>query len=199
MRAGLLPALLAALATAALPHAPARANIYTWIDAKGLVNVSNLPPPEGVRVIRDTPEPPRDPARDAAAREAARQAELQVLQGQVIELQSALEQTRREAAAPVAAPSTTVIVYPPPAPVQYSEPTPWPQVEYAAAPFVPGCDFGFNCGFWGGAYPGVVVVGVPTVRYPAHHRHGPRRDLHSGMRYPFALPPLRAAPALALR
>ena len=83
MRAGLLPGFLAALAAAALAHVPARASIYTWIDAKGLVNVSNLPPPDDVRVIRHTPEPPRDPAR-----EAARQAELQALQGQVVEMTS---------------------------------------------------------------------------------------------------------------
>ena len=199
MRAGLLPGFLATLAATAFVHVPARANIYTWIDAKGLVNVSNLPPPEGVRVIRDTPEPPRDPAREAAAREAARQLELQALQGHLMELQNALEQTRREAAAPVVAPSTTFIVYPPPA--QYAEPAPWPQVEYAAAPSAPGCDFGFNCGFWGGPgfYPSVVVVGVPTMRHPGHRSHGPRRDVRPGGRSPFALPALRAPPALVLR
>jgi len=57
----------------------AQADIYTWTDKNGVVNVSNLPPPEGVRPTRVTHEAPKDPAREAAAREAAHLAELRAL------------------------------------------------------------------------------------------------------------------------
>ena len=40
----------------------ARADIYTWTDAGGRVNISNLAPPEGARVtsvLHETPKPTR--------------------------------------------------------------------------------------------------------------------------------------------
>ena len=36
----------------------ARADIYTWTDAKGTVNVSNVAPPEGTRITRVVQESP---------------------------------------------------------------------------------------------------------------------------------------------
>src|SRR5689334_22941462 len=38
----------------------ARAEIYTWIDASGVTNVSNLPPPDGAKVtkVQHAPPPP---------------------------------------------------------------------------------------------------------------------------------------------
>ena len=57
-----------------------QAEIYTWVDPTGVVNLSNLAPPDGVRVTRVTHEAaPRVPSASDVAREAARQAELQAL------------------------------------------------------------------------------------------------------------------------
>src|SRR5439155_26380625 len=49
----------------------AYADIYTWVDASGATNVSNLSPPEGVRVTRVTHENPQKPVRLETARDAA--------------------------------------------------------------------------------------------------------------------------------
>jgi hypothetical protein len=54
---------------------PARADVYTWLDASGAVTISNLAPPDGARVVSVTQEkPPEVLAREHVAREAARQA-----------------------------------------------------------------------------------------------------------------------------
>jgi len=50
----------------------AHADIYTWADASGSVNVSNLEPPQGARVISVTHTSPADAARENASRDAAR-------------------------------------------------------------------------------------------------------------------------------
>jgi len=56
----------------------AHAEIYTWVDASGVTNVSNLPPPDGVKVTKvQRSLPPEILAREDAARDAARQAEAQ--------------------------------------------------------------------------------------------------------------------------
>ena len=152
----------------------AHANIYTWVDAKGVVNVSNVAPPEGVRILRNTPDPPPDPARDAA-REFARLAELQALQHQVAQLQQDLDQTRREAAA-VASTPPVIVVYPPAPAPQYAGMAANDSGGYAQP--VSACDYSFNCGFWGwpGVYSSIVVANVPAVRYPRQHRFAPVRD-----------------------
>ena len=41
---------LVALLVGALGSQLARADIYTWVDTSGTVNVSNIAPPEGTRV-----------------------------------------------------------------------------------------------------------------------------------------------------
>src|SRR5215831_19019459 len=60
----------------------AHADIYTWVDASGALNVSNLQPPDDARVIRVTKDAPA-PAVDAQAlAERVKQLEAQVAQAQ---------------------------------------------------------------------------------------------------------------------
>jgi hypothetical protein len=64
----------------------AHADLYTWVDASGGVNVSNLAPPSGVRVtnviVASAPKTTNDYARDAA-----RDAEVQALKERVRQLE----------------------------------------------------------------------------------------------------------------
>ena len=76
----------------------ARGDIYTWVDGAGVTNVSNLPPPEGVRTSNVARAAPNDPAREAALREAARESEMRALNERVQQLQAEVEQSRREIA-----------------------------------------------------------------------------------------------------
>ena len=75
-----LPALLAG--TFGLE--PAHADLYTWVDASGGVNVSNLAPPEGVRITNVIPA---SPTATHDAREAVRDAEVQALAKRVRQLE----------------------------------------------------------------------------------------------------------------
>src|SRR3954452_14923482 len=94
----LLPTLasasLAGLLLAGFSQA-AHADIYTWVDASGAVNVTNLPPPKSARVIHVVPDSPRPPvtAADAAAAAAAARAsqEAQALSDRVHELELQVE------------------------------------------------------------------------------------------------------------
>jgi len=67
---------------------PAHADIYTWVDLSGIVNVSNLAPPENVRVtnvIHASAPKTRTPA--DAVRDPARDAELHALTERVRQLE----------------------------------------------------------------------------------------------------------------
>jgi hypothetical protein len=75
-----LPALLAG--TFGLE--PAHADLYTWVDASGGVNVSNLAPPEGVRITNVIPA---SPTATHDAREAVRSAEVDALTKRVRQLE----------------------------------------------------------------------------------------------------------------
>ena len=105
------------------------ADMYVWTDKAGVTNISNLPPPEGMRIVSVTHSAPKDPAQEAAFREAARQAEMRALNERVQQLQAAVEQARREPPAPIVvqqAPAPPpapyiVVVSPPPAPA-YPQP-----------------------------------------------------------------------------
>jgi hypothetical protein len=127
----------------------ARADIYTWVDPSGTVNVSNLAPPEGVRVnkvIRESA--PNTRARDDAARDAARQAEVQALAERVRQLQDEVDRARRQV--PMQADYRAI---PPPVVPYQVEPAP-PPAQYAAdvAPSTTiGCDLAWmGCGLgWG--------------------------------------------------
>ena len=98
-----LPVILAGTVVATCAHA----DIYTWVDQEGMVNVSNLAPPEGVRVTKVTREIAPAPAsmvaqRNDLAREAARDAELQALNARVAQLQDEVDRATRETSEPVA-------------------------------------------------------------------------------------------------
>jgi Domain of unknown function (DUF4124) len=180
MRIRLLTAVLPAVLASSLGWQSARADIYTWVDAAGTVNVSNLSPPEGARVTSVTREKPRmPPTPEDVAREAARQAELQALADRVRQLEDEVQVAQR----PAPPPQVVYVPIPAPAPppVQY-------QVELTP-PATGGCDPSWaGCsGWWGAAYyPASVVV----VRAPGFHRFPAP---HAGRGFP-GHRPVRAAP-----
>lgn len=147
----------------------AQADIYTWVDAKGTVNMSNVAPPEGVHVTKVTQDSPPLvlPPRDLAA-EAARQAEVQALAARVMQLEYEAEFSRRQVAAMPA--------YAPSAPVYVPQYVPMPEPAQTA---YNGCDSSWQqCGAgwspW--FYPTTVfVVGSPGFRRPQPPFHGGRK------------------------
>jgi hypothetical protein len=199
LRRALPTPLLTLLAFAcALP--PAHADIYTWTDDKGRVNISNLEPPDGARVTNVMRENKAMTAANEAAREAARErerealkeAEVRALAERVRQLQAEVENARRPAPPPV------VAAAPAPAYVPYSgEYAPPPVAQYNfinASPTMgggggggygcytgwPDCQFGWYPGFYPGFYP--VSVVLPRDRHfrrdhfparPTPHPRGP--------------------------
>ena len=144
------------------------ADIYTWVDASGTTNVSNIAPPEGTHVtgvIKASAVKPADP-------DALRDAEVRALAERVRQLQDEVEFARHPPPAPVAYPFSA-----PPPPMQYAAAAMPPAVQYyeTGSPPVQGtmCDPAFQfCGLgWGfGGVPAVVVVAAPYGR----HFHGVR-------------------------
>ena len=170
--------LVLALLGFALSVPAARADIYTWTDANGRVNISNLTPPEGVHVTSVVREAPKPPMAVQLAVTAPPQQDVQALNDRLRQLELEVELARRQT------PPTIIYASAPaqqPA-VQYSyapEPAPAPSYGYGYGGY--GCDpswFGCGFGFAPYWYPGVVVV-----RTPAFHRH----DFGRG-RYPTAAP-----------
>ena len=168
-----LPAVFATVLGAQVAHA----DIYTWVDASGTINVSNVAPPDGVRVIHvvraSDPVPPGDLA--------ARDAQVRALTERIGQLEDQVEMAQHQAPPPVIYPPipppvvqyvNVVNVMPPPA--QY-EPSPAP--EPAA-----GCDSSWmDCGFaWTPVYypAGVVLLRPPYAPrphpYPGGHRFAAR-------------------------
>ena len=175
-----LPAILAATLGLELAHA----DIYTWVDASGSINVSNLAPPDGVRVASVMHESaPAIAARAEAAREAARQAEVQALAERVRELEDDVELARRQAPPPV-----DYRAIPPPPVIQYFVIP--PPAQYALNPALPentGCDPAWiGCGLWG--MPGIYTTNVVVLRAPNFRHFHPDRGGH---RFPVQ-PPVRA-------
>ena len=161
----------------------ADADVYTWVDAKGNVNIGNLQPPEGARIVGVTRENPQAKAQAAAAREAARQDEVKALAQRVAELEN-------KAQAAFDAPPPVVYA---PAPVSYA-PAPQPQVNVVVMPapqpdetaaYAPyGCAW-VGCPTWFPyAYPTAIFVA------PSHgHHHDFHRPSH----------PIRATPPRVTR
>jgi hypothetical protein len=156
-----LPAVLAG--TLGLQHACA--DIITWVDASGTINISNLAPPDGARVINVMKESaPASASRDDALRDAARRAEVQALAERVRQLEDEVEFAQRRGPPPVeyrAMPSPPIVQY-------FVEVVP-PPVPYAdVAPPTAACDPAWmNCGLWWlpGIYPGsVFVLQAPNFR-----------------------------------
>jgi hypothetical protein len=154
----------------------ARAEIYTWIDASGVTNVSNLPPPDGVKVTKvQRSLPPEILAREDAARDAARQAEAQALAARVRQLEDEARQMPPPDYRPVlpAPPVIQYIVQAPQPPMQQTVEITQPAYgSYGYGGYGYGCDPSwFGC-WWPGFYPGVIVVGPSNSRNnnrPMHH------------------------------
>lgn len=167
----------------------AHADIYTWVDSSGNVNLSNRPPPEGARVTNVFREDPAVQASAEAARAAAQRDELHALTERVTQLERDLE-----AANTRPAPAPIVYVPPAPAPVSY----PPVMVEAIVAPTAPaygdcgspwsGC---FAPGYFG-FYPGGVVV-LDTAG--SHRFHRGHRMQRAAMPHPARFPtPVGALP-----
>jgi Domain of unknown function (DUF4124) len=143
----------------------AYADIYTWIDASGATNVSNLSPPEGVRVTHVTHEdPPKAPMRSDTARDAAHDAEVQALSERVQQLQREVETARTYVPPPPPMAYPTIPPAPPPAYAVDVMPAPTSSCDPAFA----GCGYLWNQPFYPAS---VVVVRAPTFRR-AHAFHG---------------------------
>jgi hypothetical protein len=149
---------------------PARADVYTWVDASGNVTVSNLAPPSGVRITHVTHENPAAIAHAKAAQSAAQQAQVQALTQRVAELE-------REAEAPKAAPPPVTFLAPPaPPPPQYVV-TMAPGVgnDAVAPPY--GCAW-IGCALPPLVYPVAVFVWQKPFRFSGHHRFERRPGGH---------------------
>jgi len=86
---------VAVIGAAALPTA--QADIFTWVDAAGKVNISNLDPPAGARVTSVTHlNPPKVTPPSDAQREALREQEVQALADRVRQLQDEVEYARHQ-------------------------------------------------------------------------------------------------------
>lgn len=146
--------ILTLLSASLLGAQVAQADIYTWVDGNGVVNVSNLTPPRGADVTNVTVERAQAPAaRNDAARDAAREAEVRALSDRVRELESDAQNAPRPAATTIIAP----IYVPVPTPVMMPyQPEMMPMLTQQ-----PGCDPSwYGClasttGFYG---PGVIVL-----------------------------------------
>jgi hypothetical protein len=160
-----------ALVAGVLLAAPAHADVYTWTDATGRVNVSNLPPPRNARevqVVKPDPEAKarieaaQRASREAAARkaqaerDAAQQAEVQALKARVADLERGVLQAR-------AAPQV-VLAAPPPAPVIVNM-TPPLADDIAPLPL-------WNCAWIGCGWPAVVsaLPAFPVLREPPRRK-----------------------------
>ena len=169
-----LPAILAGTFGLQLAHA----DIYTWVDASGTINVSNLAPPEGVRVTNIMRASAPAVTRDDAARNAARQAEVQALAERVRQLEDEVELATRQAPPQVdyraipAPPVVQYVVTPPP--VQYAV-----NVVNMTPPAYNGCDPAWmSCGSWW--FPGIYPASVVVVRAPNFRRFPP---VHGGHQF----------------
>jgi hypothetical protein len=182
----ILRTVLLVLAAGTLGLQLAHADIYTWADASGSINVSNLAPPQGARVISVTHTNAADAVRENAARDGARRAQTQALEERVRQLEADAELTRRQPPPQVVYP-----VIPAPPPMQYRfDPAP-PPVQYTVYSSPPantmGCDPGWmDCGL--GWFPnfystGIVFVRAPTFRrfpsIPVRHQFGARQPMRS--------------------
>lgn len=172
--------IVAAIIGATVPLA-AQADIFTWVDASGKVNVSNLDPPEGVRVTSVMHlNPPKVTPPSDAQREALREQEVQALAERVQQLQNEVEYARQQPQRVdyrVAPPPPMMPPMPPMMPYGGEWAAPAPSYAYAPQqvaapagcdPAYVGCPFGFTP-----LYSTLVVVRAPNFRRPGpiHGRH----------------------------
>ncbi len=168
----LLRALLPLACACSYGLTSAHAAIYTWTDASGRINISNLAPPEGTNVTSVVPESPRSvaPPRTDGPDDTARRLEVQALADRVRQLEFEAQFAQR--------PAPPMPTYQMP-PVQYSEFPP----AYADAPD-PGCNPAWaGCANWWMpfGYPAAIVV----VQSPGFRRG---RPIHGGPNLPIQRP-----------
>ena len=174
----LLSAVLSAALACALGVPAAHADIYTWTDATGRVNISNLTPPDGARVTSVLREAPRPAAmRPEPAVDLPPQADVQALAERVRQLEREVDLARRQPPPPMvyaAAPAQPMSQYP--YPMDAASP---PNYGYGCDPSWAGCG-----GFLGApfGYPASVVV----LRPSGFRRPGAFHGMHRA-----AMPPMR--------
>lgn len=160
----------------------ANADVYTWTDESGMLNVSNLAPPEGAKVAKIVHETARPvPPLPAPPAESPVPVEVQTLALRVRQLEYEVELARRQPPPPMDyAAYAPPMQYSPP-PMQYSVDA-GPQVGY-------GCDQAWNGCFGAGGlgYPATVVV----LGSPGFKRPGPTRRPH-----PFGMQKTAGSPVI---
>jgi len=150
----------------------ASADIYTWTDANGKLNLSNRPPPADARITSVYREDPAVRASADAAQAAARAEELKALNERVAQLERDLDTASRQPPAP------PVVYTLPAAPPVYYPPVIAQTIVVPSAPAYSDCAGSWgDCSFAGnfGWYPGgFVVVGAPASHRGPLHRgsHG---------------------------
>jgi hypothetical protein len=182
-----LPAVLAG----AVSLQRAYADIYTWVDTSGTINISNLPPPDGAHVTSVIhSNASAAAAGDPPGRDAARDAQVRTLAERVVQLENQVESAQRDVAPPVFYPPV------PPPMVQYITEVQAPSVQYAVnapSPASYGCDgTSMDCGpGWG---PGWVPVFYPAsivvLRPPFFSRPRPpfQGGRHMAVQQPMSAP-----------
>ena len=157
-----------------LGGAPARADMYRWVDARGVVNYSNIPPEDGVRATRIPDTQPTvsvipPPDNQAELRRALREA---ALLRRIEQLEDEIAAVRQAPVTVVAVPAPQpVVTYTGPAFIPWWPVSPWPGRPVARWPGKPGSGHGPN---WG--HPGSGVGMHPGARSPGVSRGG-----HSGV------------------
>ena len=163
----------------------ARADIYTWVDASGSINVSNLAPPDGVHVTK-VMRASAAATGDQPARDARRQAETQALAERVRQLEDEVELARRQVPPPVdyrpvpLPPVVQYIVNPAPPLTQYAV-IGAPPANTWCDPTWLGCDLAWGPAF----YPSSVFV----LRAPNFRRFQPAPGGHHVAVHPPMRPP----------
>jgi Tfp pilus assembly protein FimV len=153
------------------------ADIYTWVDSSGHLNVSNQEPPDGVRVTNVLRASPAAKAGAEAARAAAQRAELQALNQRVEELERDLDAASQVAPMPFAYAPAIAAAVPPVYPTFVTQTIVVPSAPAGPAPppaygdCWDGSASCFQPGYYGFYPSGVVVLSTAKPGRPLHREH----------------------------
>ena len=180
MLIGLVRLSLPAALAGALCVQPAQADIYTWVDASGTINVSNLAPPDGVSVTHVVhAAAPAAPQVDPAAHDA----QVQALMQRVGELEDAVVSAQRQVAPPMPypvipqAPLVEYVVNVAP-PVSYEAGAPALSPTAGCDPSWTDCGQGWVPAFYPGFYPIFYPTSLVVPHPPYFSRPRPIRGDH---------------------